>query len=1390
MANEATASFSSNTYVRAIQFGAGAGSLSASTGVKWDSTNLTYSHSGSWSSWERASISNALDLYESVSQLRFTEAGGATDLTFNTVYDPTTGTIGLGYPPDLTYGAANTGQVYYNTAHSNWWGSGPNTVGGNAFGPLVVHEIGHALGLAHPHDNTYLLPGVSRNATTDTGNYGLNSNIYTVMSYVDVNQSLADGTQISPSSAGTSYGYNGLGAFDIAALQHLYGANTTYASGNDTYTVPTANVSGTGYQTIWDTGGTDTISYSGFSAVNIDLRAATLLRITGPSASDGALAGGGVSKASGVYGGFTIANGVVIENATGGSGDDTLIGNAAANTLDGGAGNDTASFAGAAAAVTASLATGTAIGGSGSDTLSGIENLIGSDHNDVLTGDGNANTLTGGAGNDTLDGGAGDDTLDGGLGGDTASYATAGAAVTVDLGAGTATGGGGSDTLTSIGSVIGSAYDDTLIANSSGLNSFDGGAGTDTVSYAAVSSTTGVNVDLALGVAWGGGDLSGIENLVGSAYGDTLTGDSGANTLTGGAGYDNLEGGAGDDTLEGGDGTDQAWYWTASAAVTVDLAAGTASGGDGSDTLSSIENVYGSAHDDTLTGDAGANTLTGYVGNDTLYGGAGDDTLNGGAGTDTASYAGAGAAVTASLAAGTATGGAGSDTLSSIENLIGSDYNDVLTGDGWANTLTGGAGDDTLDGGSGGRTDTASYAGAGAAVFVSLAAGTATGGAGSDSLFEIENVTGSAHNDSLNGDDGANVLNGGAGNDMVIALAGNDTLNGGAGDDIMDARHGDDTLIGGAGDDQLYGHNGSDTASYEGAAAAVTVDLAAGTATGGAGSDSLFQIENATGSAFDDTLIGNAGANVLTGGGGSDTVSYAAASAAVSVDLGAGTATGGGGADTLSSIENVTGSAFGDSLLGDGGANTLVGAGGNDIMIGFAGNDTLNGGAGDDIMDARHGDDTLIGDAGDDQLYGHNGSDTADYAGAGAAVFINLAAGTATGGAGSDSLFQIENATGSAYNDSLNGDDGANVLIGGGGNDMLIGFAGNDTLNGGAGADIMDARHGDDTLIGGAGDDQLYGHNGSDTASYEGAAAAVTVDLAAGTATGGAGSDALFQIENVIGSAFDDTLIGDAAANTLTGGAGSDTVSYAAASATVSVDLAAGTAAGGAGADTLSGIENVTGSAFGDSLCGDDGANTLVGGGGNDIMIGFAGNDTLNGGAGDDIMDARHGDDTLIGGAGDDQLYGHNGSDTASYVGAGAAVTVDLAAGTATGGAGSDSLFKIENVIGSSYDDTLSGDSGANTLTGGGGNDTLSGGAGNDRFDFNSGDGADTIADFDAGAGDVLDVVDFGIADFAALLALSTDAGANVTISLNASDSVTLLGLNEADLAADDFLFV
>ena len=235
-----------------------------------------------------------------------------------------------------------------------------------------------------------------------------------------------------------------------------------------------------------------------------------------------------------------------------------------------------------------------------------------------------------------------------------------------------------------------------------------------------------------------------------------------------------------------------------------------------------------------------------------------------------------------------------------------------------------------------------------------------------------------------------------------------------------------------------------------------------------------------------DTLIGGAGNDFMDGGAaGSDTASYADATAGVTVSLAITTAqnTVGAGTDTLTNFENLTGSNLNDTLTGNAAAN---------ILNGLAGNDSLNGGAGNDSLIGAAGNDTLIGGAGNDSLDGGAaGSDTASYIDATSAVTVSLAITTAqnTIGAGTDTLINIENLTGSNLNDTLTGSTAANILDGGAGNDTLNGGAGNDSLIGGAGNDTLNGGAGNDSMDGGAA--------GSDTASYQiGATAGVTVNLA------------------------------------------------------------------------------------------------------------------------------------------------------------------------------------------------------------------------------------------------------------------------------------------------------
>ncbi|MCW5732497.1 MAG: VCBS domain-containing protein [Enhydrobacter sp.] len=572
----------------------------------------------------------------------------------------------------------------------------------------------------------------------------------------------------------------------------------------------------------------------------------------------------------------------------GDGGDDTLNGGAGGDYLFGGEGNDTLDVgadggwaygeAGNDTLISSSFA-GILHGGDGDDTISGTAfgvQMYGDAGNDLITGGAYDDDIEGGDGNDVINTGDSDgssflgyDVADGGNGDDIIIGGAGSQQFYGGAGNNTLSGGADNDYLHSGG--------DYVSAEEFGhaVDAIDGGTGTDLAYINRWRLMTAFTLDLSAGpdvqaTASDGTTVIGVENfhitggyaadwITVGAGADTLYGEYGDDTLSGGAGNDvlvggnendTLEGGDGDDALYGGNGIDMASYAGAGAGVTVSLAITTTQNtiGAGRDFLQTIENLTGSAFDDVLTGSTANNVLLGGDGDDTLNGGAGNDALDGGAGVDTASYAGASAGVTVSLALSGAqnTGVAGTDALSHIENLTGSSFADTLTGNSGDNVLMGGAGGDALNGGEG--SDTASYATSTAGVTVNLATGTAFGGhAAGDTLSSIENLTGSASADVLTGNSGDNVLNGGAG---------------------------DDTLDGG---------DGIDTASYAGATAGLTVNL--GTAgpqnTGGAGTDTLSNFENLTGSASADVLTGNSGDNVLNGGAGDDTL------------------VGGGGNDTL-----------------------------------------------------------------------------------------------------------------------------------------------------------------------------------------------------------------------------------------------------------------------------------------------------------------------------------------------------------------------------------------------------------------------------------------------------------------------------------------------------------
>lgn len=310
----------------------------------------------------------------------------------------------------------------------------------------------------------------------------------------------------------------------------------------------------------------------------------------------------------------------------------------------------------------------------------------------------------------------------------------------------------------------------------------------------------------------------------------------------------------------------------------------------------------------------------------------------------------------------------------------------------------------------------------------------------------------------------------------------------------------------------------------------------------------------------------------------------------------------------------------------DGTSDVIVETGvGYDTITTGSGNDTIRAGSENDIVNSGAGNDTIHGDAGDDWVQAGAGEDT---------------------------------------------------IYGGAGGDILQGGDGADELHGGSGSNTLWGEKGDDTFIGGEGADRMYGAEGQDTVDYSGSGAAVHVDLGGNTTSGGdADNDQLFSVDGIIGSDYDDTLVG-----------------------------------------------------FDDQLLTGDGAYT-------NEFYGGRGDDTLDGKRGDDILHGEAGDDTFIieDWAGNDEIVGgeteeNNGGDRIDAT----AVTNDLTVtmtsaedGTIFDGHDTTQFSEIERVDLGAGDDTVTGSNQGDRINTGAGNDHIDGGAGDDVID--AGDGDDTM---------------------------------------------------------------
>jgi Ca2+-binding RTX toxin-like protein len=804
----------------------------------------------------------------------------------------------------------------------------------------------------------------------------------------------------------------------------------------------------------------------------------------------------------------------------------------------------------------------------------------------------------------------------------------------------------------------------------------------------------------------------------------------------------------------------------------------------GNDVLRNILNITGSEFNDNITGNAAANILSGGDGNDILQGNLGDDTIVGDAGHDRARYNdliqnydlstsdGAGFTVT-DLHVTSGFGDDGTDQLTQTEGLQTANFTGDFTAPAVGGVLQMTSGNDVAVGY--GANVTVDYTGAvvgSAGITLNLSqadsgnqAGTSQ--SGNDVLRNILNITGSEFNDNITGNAAANILSGGDGND------------------ILQGNHGDDTIIGNAGHD-LSRYNdlieNYAIATSDGADFTVT-DLHMTSGFGDDGTDQLTQTEglqtaNFTGDftapAVGGVLQMTSGNDVAVGYGANVTVDYTGAvvgSAGITLNLsqadsGNQAGTSQSGNDVLRNILNITGSEFNDNITGNAAANILSGGDGNDILQGNLGDDTIVGDAGHDR--ARYND--LI------QNYGLSTSDGAGF------TVTDLHVTSGFGDDGTDQLTQTEGLQTANFTGDFTAPAVGGVLQMTSGNDVAVGYGANVTV------DYTGA------VVGSAG---------------------ITLNLSqadsgnqAGTSQ--SGNDVLRNILNITGSEFNDNITGNAAANILSGGDGNDILQ------------------GNLGDDTIVGDAGHDRARYNDliqnyELSTSDGLNFEVtdlhltsgfGDDGTDQLLQTEGLQTANF-TGDFVQPAVGGIFQMS--SGNDIVVSYAGNDTVNYAGAvvgtnGISINLAQAASgnqAGTSQSGNDVLRGIVNIIGSEFNDSITGDATGNLLNGGTGNDSLFGGDGddeliggvgddtlfgqfgNDRFLFADGDGTDSVIGFSHGSGSE-DVIDFAgvttLSSFGDVQANAIQQGANTEISYSGG-TVVLVGVALVNLHADDFSF-
>ncbi len=1224
------------------------------------------------------SVTNSFDaareMWSDVANISWTPSTSA-DVTFG-FYTGVSG--GLAYYPAPIYDPLQSmGDIWLDPASNS-----ASALGAGGYGfSLLLHEIGHAVGLQH----TIPSPTLPAGTPVPTSPVNEDSVLYSTMT-------------------STQGGYSGRFnvtpmMHDIVTVQRLYGANTSHNSTDTIYSFsdnshPFDGITpeqyddpGSVLMTLWDGGGFDSINASAMTRpVFIDLEPGTYSAVGTLSSDPSQLSESQLRDALNVG----IAYGAGIENATGGSGSDWINGNAQANVLDGGPG-------------------------------SGLDILVGGDGNDILAGGDGADTLYGGAGDDILFGdddaqpGGAVDVLEGGAGYDT-YYAGVGDEILDEdlsgeiefLSYGPLTGG---DDLDRAGLYANEDYSlfylqdeadgSITVYGEQGELRIATPVGTELPDPDIITYPDGSR-DVISGLPGMGIALVRHEELDEPADPDF----DGSNFITGNASNNIITGTQLDDVIFGGGGNDTITDTFPS--ISNDLF----SGGSGDDSLHGgwgHDVVIGGSGDDLLFGDYGDDVLIGGLGNDSMFGdshisqigddlyvyaqGDGADRIDDIGGIDTVRLDNITpgdvqvtrngdhlalhlldqsgqringqylqlerSVVNDAVSTGPyekilfSDGTVWTTAILAAHHLIGGDYDDAIQGFATSDEIQAGAGNDSVSGGAG---DDEIYAGDGDdTIHGGIGSDTVYAGDGNDIAFELDDDS----DDVLYGEAGDDQMNGGAGDDYLDGGPGTNTLQGGADNDTLVAGndgqwnylHGDsgnDTLYGGTGLSILYGGQGSDTYHVD--------------------STSTFIFEFFPGD--HDVVIAS--------------VSYTAPSDVEELIL------------TGSGDLSASGNNLDNPMLGTSGANTLYGLAGNDTINGGGGADTLFGGTGNDTM--------IVDNVGDVVVeYASEGNDTIESS-VSYTLSSNVENLTLTG-------VQSINGTGNGVANVIIGNDGDNILDGRGGDDLLAGGQGNDTY-------VLDSPL--DTIV-------ELANEGADLVliafTYE-----LLENVEALTLTGSLPADGT-------GNSLANTLVGNAAANILDGGGGADTMSGGLGNDGYIVDDAADTVQefSNEGTDTVyasvthvlaANIENLTltgtatidgaGNELNNQLLGNSASNVLLGGAGADVLDGGGGLDSMEGGSGDDTYFVDSIGDLIVEAAG-------NGIDTVIS-------EVDYVLGDNV-----ENLFLIGaadvNGTGNDAGNELTGNTGMNVLSGGLGNDVLDGNGGADILAGGSGDDLYLVSD-------------------------------------------------------------